>query len=331
VWDTAGGHSGWDSDVTSDEPSEQIFTQRGEPLRAHFKVERGIGGLEVVFASSGGAKSNPRARNLDYVEGLELILSRLADRRATITDVLVDSLPARRLPVVKRHVDLSYPIELDPTTDVADFRRLITQGQRTVARSENVSSSAGNNRKRIRLAIGLASETSDLQSFERFLAHGADTRARSPFGSYRGPTVNRSRRADPWAADPSALDRSRFAHAATQEALRIRICEAGYQPLSPTGEPDFDIAWSGSNHEKCVAEVKSLTDTNEAKQLRLGLGQVVHYKAQLERHDPRVTVRAVLAVEKAPADDIWVSVCESVGVTITWPPLWPRLFDDIAI
>jgi hypothetical protein len=37
-----------------------------------------------------------------------------------------------------------------------------------------------------------------------------------------------------------------------------------------------------------------------------------------------IAAGAVLAVEH-PVDDLWVEVCSSVGVVLTWPPDWPRL------
>ena len=79
------------------EPAATILDDSGESLDAHFRVEEADahGLFLVVFASSGGARSNPRARNLEYVAGLDQILIRLADRRAVITEAFVDSRRAR--------------------------------------------------------------------------------------------------------------------------------------------------------------------------------------------------------------------------------------------
>ena len=53
-----------------------------------------------------------------------------------------------------------------------------------------------------------------------------------------------------------------------------------------------------------VAEVKSLTRGNETGQLRLGLGQVLHYAMLLGENGRQV--RAVLAVERSPTHERWV-------------------------
>jgi hypothetical protein len=57
--------------------------------------------------------------------------------------------------------------------------------------------------------------------------------------------------------------------------------------------------------------------TNEDKQLRLGLGQVLDYQDQLMARHSRV--RAVLAVERRPTDDRWLQLRERHEVTLVWP------------
>lgn len=66
-----------------------------------------------------------------------------------------------------------------------------------------------------------------------------------------------------------------------------------------------------------VAEVKSLTVANESRQLRLGLGQVLHYRAMLQHQHPEV--RPVLAVEREPSDGLWLDLCQELGVGLVWP------------
>ena len=63
--------------------------------------------------------------------------------------------------------------------------------------------------------------------------------------------------------------------------------------------------------------MKSTTPANEERQLRLALGQVQRYVQQLEADDR--TIRAVIAVERAPADLSWVELCADKGVVLTWP------------
>ena len=54
------------------------------------------------------------------------------------------------------------------------------------------------------------------------------------------------------------------------------------------------------------------------KQLRLGLGQLLHYRAQVARDTPG-SVRAALLVGSQPHDGIWQELCEDLGVVLFWP------------
>ncbi len=75
-----------------------------------------------------------------------------------------------------------------------------------------------------------------------------------------------------------------------------------------------------------MAEVKGLTEDNEVRQLRLGLGQVLNYAHLLDW--PGVeNVRPVLAVEHRPAAEYWVDLCEEHEVVLTWPDQFGELFD----
>ena len=67
-----------------------------------------------------------------------------------------------------------------------------------------------------------------------------------------------------------------------------------------------------------MAEVKSLTEDNEVRQLRLGLGQVLNYAYLLDWPEAK-TVQLVLAVERPPAAEYWTALCKDNGVILTWP------------
>jgi hypothetical protein len=94
-------------------------------------------------------------------------------------------------------------------------------------------------------------------------------------------------------------------------------------PLRPGGSAaDFDLAWDdGATFN--VAEVKSLIRANESRQLRLGLGQVLHYAMLLGANGR--PVRAVLVIEQAPTDQRWTSLCAAHGVVLVWPGEFNRL------
>lgn len=124
-------------------------------------------------------------------------------------------------------------------------------------------------------------------------------------------------RREPFAVDPSLVDRGNRGHAVTQNALAAFVIDNGLEPRSPVAqEPDYDLAWSDGD-AVVVCEVKSVTDENEEKQLRLGLGQVLRYRQLLlGRHR---TVTAVLAVERPPRDLRWSELCRDVRVVLVWP------------
>lgn len=127
--------------------------------------------------------------------------------------------------------------------------------------------------------------------------------------------------------DPDAIDRGTKAHKDLQDGLAEALRSRGLRPLSPLpGDPQFDIAW---RHEGVafIGEVKSLTDGNEERQLRLGLGQVLSYVHVLAWPDVE-DVRGVLVVERKPTADYWTTLCAEHDVVLTWPEAFDDLFQD---
>ena len=72
-----------------------------------------------------------------------------------------------------------------------------------------------------------------------------------------------------------------------------------------------------------VAEVKSITDSNEEHQLRLGLGQVLRYRHALALGGR--TIKAVLIPEREPLDVSWIELCRALDVTNAWPERFEEL------
>lgn len=125
--------------------------------------------------------------------------------------------------------------------------------------------------------------------------------------------------------DPDLIDRGTTAHMDVQDALAEAVWNHGLNPLSPRpGDPQFDIAWM-QDGVAYVTEVKSLTDVNEERQLRLGLGQVLSY-VHLLNWPAAHAVRAVLAVERQPTADYWTTLCLEHDVILTWPEAFDDLF-----
>ncbi|HEY3334672.1 MAG TPA: hypothetical protein VGK16_05480 [Candidatus Limnocylindrales bacterium] len=147
---------------------------------------------------------------------------------------------------------------------------------------------------------------------------GAVGRPAAAGGAYRRPDENvRSKPRDPFAIDPDEVDRGLKGHRRTQNALFDWLATRGVLGLSPDGIANYDIAWREGGR-MFVGEVKSLTVNNEAMQLRLGLGQALHY-AEMLRDAGEPQVQPVLIAEHEPTDGRWLRVCDRAGVILTWP------------
>lgn len=125
----------------------------------------------------------------------------------------------------------------------------------------------------------------------------------------------RSRAGGPLTIDLSGLDAGLKAHQNTLRALIERLGDVPVRTPGP-GAPQFDAGWSRGKN-LFVAEVKSLSGTNEAQQIRLGLGQVLDYHHQLKA---KSTITPVLVLERQPQDDRWVRLCKRHGVLLVWGP-----------
>ncbi|MEV7118227.1 hypothetical protein [Kitasatospora griseola] len=125
--------------------------------------------------------------------------------------------------------------------------------------------------------------------------------------------------------DPDLNRRNLQMHRSLQNNLAQQVTNRGMTPLSPTAaDPDFDLAWRDLDGNLTVCEVKSLTNTNEVRQLRAGLGQVLDYHDQLQHR--AADVHPVLWVEREPTDPRWLGLCARVGITLGWPGHEDRIF-----
>lgn len=149
--------------------------------------------------------------------------------------------------------------------------------------------------------------------------------SRLPGTSYRRPPEDIAvAERDPFGVDPSIVERGVRGHVCTQNLLADALLNLRIVPRSPVSiEPSFDLAWV-IDSKMWVAEVKSLTENNEENQLRLGLGQVLRY-AHLLRRLYLLKVFPVLAVERQPANDDWIELCDQHKVILLWPPFEGKL------
>jgi hypothetical protein len=123
----------------------------------------------------------------------------------------------------------------------------------------------------------------------------------------------------PFAVDPDLVDRGLRAHQDIVDTLASWVAASGAAPLLPiSSTPQFDLAWKQASGVLAVAEIKSLTDENEERQLRLGLGQVLRYRhLMLQVYED---VSAWLVVERQPISTGWIDLCDSLDVRLAWPP-----------
>ncbi len=117
--------------------------------------------------------------------------------------------------------------------------------------------------------------------------------------------------------DPDTVGAGLRAHNQLQNRLAEAVSAAGLTPLAPdSAGPFFDLAWMAAD-VFTVIEVKSLTESNAVRQLRMGLGQVLDYANSFTRSG--LSVRAGLYVEHQPTDGRWSELAAAAGVTLAWP------------
>jgi hypothetical protein len=124
----------------------------------------------------------------------------------------------------------------------------------------------------------------------------------------------------PASKDPDIAGRGLAAHNRTQNQIAEIVRGFGWVPRSPaSNEPDFDVAWKVKD-TFFVCEVKSLSPTNEERQLRMAVGQVIRYRQKLNAagYEP---VMPVIAIEIPPQDQSWDRLCENENIALVWPQI----------
>ncbi len=128
----------------------------GRLIDAAFSIESVLGQpISVLFESAGGSAASKASRNPEYVEGIDVVLSRLSDLGATLLDAYVDSGRTRNLPIPDRRLssdDEPFPIDLR-SCDLVALRRQLLRRMSKVGR-EPTAGGGGNSRKAMRLLLG---------------------------------------------------------------------------------------------------------------------------------------------------------------------------------
>ncbi|RAU93510.1 hypothetical protein DQP58_16295 [Mycobacterium colombiense] len=143
----------------------------GSELDATFEISS-LPVFEIVYHHKAGGRGSPRSVNADYHEGLELLLSRLAKKKATILGIAVDSSVARELDPEDRELQLDFPIQLGPSLDVHELRLIITRAQKRIARRPDAKLGGGNDQKRIKITVTFESHNVDYNALVNLLVAG---------------------------------------------------------------------------------------------------------------------------------------------------------------
>ena len=300
----------------------------GNKLSATWSCERTPTGYEITLESRSGRRGTSSERNADYKQALALILAQLGAHEYILVDVQLTSAKALALApssdARRVHIKgVSYPIALNTIDSHVELGRAI---QRAIAGmfSERTDPGGGNREKRTTLSVTPSAQTSGSDNLRAWLEFGtADAREPDdrPFTGSDYRQVDESismSHSGSVTIDPAAVERALSGHRRTQNALARFLAERGLKPLSPVGDPDFDLAWEEGG-AFYVAEVKSITNLNEEGQLRLGLGQVLRYRHALSAQH-RCDVRAVIVAEREPRDARWKTLCAELNVVLTWAP-----------
>ena len=126
----------------------------GRTVDAEFVVETVDGQPTVVIESSGGTKGTDSARNLQYVEGLDLVLARLGSLGVRLAGAHLDTDRTKHLPIEERTLAAGAPFPIDLATARPEaVRTALLRSMSSIARSDGAGAGGGNPRRRMRLLL----------------------------------------------------------------------------------------------------------------------------------------------------------------------------------
>lgn len=140
-----------------------VHNRIGSPIKAQFSVQSVVGEISVVVESRGGKKGSSNERNIQYKEGIELLLGRLAEAKCRLLDAVLDTKKTNQLKLSRderRLMDNSIPIDL-AAADLYSLRNSLCNAQRSIGRPKDAKG-PGNSTKRMRLYVsGLPANLND--------------------------------------------------------------------------------------------------------------------------------------------------------------------------
>ncbi|MER5337974.1 DUF3883 domain-containing protein [Micromonospora sp. NPDC002717] len=192
----------------------------GRVLDAECSVEPDGDHIAVILESMSGRADGRPPRNTDYRPALELILTRLKERRAVIKSAIVDSRRTQLLPESSRSL-ISEPVHLADVPDPHALRRQLTNAQTTIGQAPDARR-PGNSTKRIRLRIVVPGYgSSDAVRLAADLAAGASPEADGEPG--RLPLPIRQPASGSHVAHPGRSSRSGGSGYMTDQVLKVAL------------------------------------------------------------------------------------------------------------
>ena len=118
--------------------------------------------MSVVFESSGGHDGGPNPRNLQYRQGLNVLLRRLQLMNAVVPEIRVETGRTRFLPVEHQRIVIPsrpFPVALATVENVDEFRQEISRYGRKVGQPPQLAVEGGGSSRRLRIFLmGLSTD-----------------------------------------------------------------------------------------------------------------------------------------------------------------------------
>ncbi|WP_125777878.1 hypothetical protein [Antribacter gilvus] len=197
----------------------RVFDDEGAEVDSTFMIEVHGDDLSLVVESRGGTVGTASARNTEYTRGFTILLRRLSDLGATVTDAAVDSRGTKNVAWSDRRLS-PVPARLGEIADIDELAKALMRSQGRVGQEPGAK--GGNTTRRMRLLLDVPGYTpDDATRLERDLAHAPAPEQRRPG---RGPVL----------AKPKADDDLPATYDGPTD-LAVRLMRRGEQPILRRG------------------------------------------------------------------------------------------------
>lgn len=297
------------------------IVEAGTELDATFSVENVDGQLRLTVESRGGARGAPNERNTQYDDGLRVLLARLGDRNAEITDALVTSATSlRKYPADEERrvrTEHDFPIRVaDHDPDM--LRRAFGRAMRKAAR-DPVLTSSGNNNKRVTFSINVpgANVVEELAAYLRTGLNGSAPKAPENTEHAWSPATI-SNAGSP--ASTSPRRQGYMADARKRKAIEDRAMalardayeDLGFAVTDVSGNNPYDLHCTHPDGSEVRVEVKGTTGSGDT--IQLTVGEVKH--AQRYKGNVALFVVSGIGIEDGPNGPV------GHGGAVTWTKTW---------